>query len=228
MRPCNNGFAMDTKPVVDALLAHFGTEEALAAALGVGQSTINRWTRGGSIRGENLLKLVDLARRTTSAAHLAAGLMGEASATTFAPVVVPGSNLVGQRDFPVYAAAQGGDGHQIITFEAIDYVKRPAILEHVSDGYGIYVVGESMVPAFESGDMALVNPRLPPARDRNVVLYHTPPSEAGGEVEAIIKRLVGMNDRDWSLMQWNPKHEFVEARADWPICHRIVGKYEAR
>jgi len=223
---------MDTKPIVDALLLHFKNEDALAEELHVSQSTVNRWVHGGKIRGENLVKLMDLAWRTPTAKHLVLPPMPTdrptAPADLFAPIPIDGRTLAGNKDFPVYAAAMGGEGHQIITFEAIDYVKRPAILEHVSDGYGIYVVGESMMPAFESGDMALVNPRLPPARDKNVVLYHTPPQESGAEVEAIIKRLISFNDRDWNLMQWNPRLEFSEARADWQVCHRIVGKYESR
>lgn len=143
----------------------------------------------------------------------------------FVPTIIPGKELVGDKNLPVYAAAMGGDGHQVVTFEAIDYVKRPIILENVKNAYAVYIVGDSMIPAFEPGDMALVHPHLPPARDKNVVLFHTPPA---AEAECIIKRLLTFNDRDWRLRQYNPARDFVEARADWPICHRVVGKYEAR
>lgn len=56
-------------------------------------------------------------------------------------------------------------------------------------------------------------------------LYHTPPH--GQEAEAIIKRLNGWNDREWDLEQWNPHRQFKEFRTEWPVCHRVVGKYEA-
>ena len=82
-----------------------------------------------------------------------------------------------------------------------------------------------MSPAYEPGDMALVHPNLPPVRDKDVVLYHVPP---GGESEAIIKRLVSFNDREWTLKQYNPGKEFTESRIEWAICHRVVGKYSAR
>lgn len=150
----------------------------------------------------------------------------------FVPKIVPGRELVGDKNFPIYAAARGSsEGHQIVTFEAIDYVKRPTILESVKDAYGLYIVGESMIPAFEPGDMALVHPHLPPARDKNVVLYHVPPfTEA--EAEAMVKRLLRYDDRDWHLRQFNPgegeERDFSVSRADWKFCHRIVGKYEAR
>ena len=142
-------------------------------------------------------------------------------------IIIPGKDLVGEKDMPVYAAAMGGDGHLIVTFDPIDYYKRPAVLQNVRGGYGILVKGDSMVPAYREGDTALVNPHLPPARDTDVVLYHTPPKERG-EAQAIIKRLAGMNDRDWKLEQYRPAKEFTESRVDWPICHRVVGKYNAR
>lgn len=141
--------------------------------------------------------------------------------------LIPGKELVGQKDMPVYAAAMGGDGHLIVTFDAIDYFKRPAVLQNVKGGYGILVKGDSMVPAYREGDTALVNPHLPPSRDTDVVLYHNPPKERG-EAQAIIKRLVGMNDRDWKLEQYRPAREFTESRIDWAVCHRVVGKYNAR
>jgi len=143
----------------------------------------------------------------------------------FTPTIVDGKGLVGARDFPIYAAAMGGDGHSIITFDAIDWVKRPAILENVKDAYGVYIVGDSMDPAFEPGDMALIHPHLPPARDTDVVLFHVPPVD---EAECIIKRLVGFNDADWKLKQYNPSKIFTEDRASWPYCHRVVGKYSRR
>lgn len=147
------------------------------------------------------------------------------SRTAFTPVITPGADLVGHRDFPIFAAAKGGDGHVIVTFDAIEYVKRPAILEGVRDAYGILLTGESMIPAYWPGDMALVHPHLHPSRDSDVVLYHVSPTN---EAEAIIKRLVSFNDREWSLKQYNPALEFTESRADWTICHRVVGKYNAR
>lgn len=143
----------------------------------------------------------------------------------FTPTIIPGKELVGNRDFPIYAAAMGGDGHTIITFDAIDYVKRPAILENVKDAYGVYIVGDSMEPAYEQGDMALVHPHLPPARGKDVILFHVPPAN---EAECIIKRLIGFNDFEWKLRQYNPAKDFSEYRASFPYCHRVVGKYSGR
>ncbi|RDE08433.1 helix-turn-helix transcriptional regulator [Pelagibacterium lacus] len=127
---------------------------------------------------------------------------------------------------PVYAAAMGGEGHIIVTFDEIDRVKRPAELENVKGGYGLLIKGDSMVPAFDEGDMALVNPHLPPARDKNVILYHTPPD--GAEAEAMVKRLLNWTDKEWTLRQYNPPMDFKEFRQEWPVCHRVVGRYDGR
>ncbi|QOF71446.1 helix-turn-helix transcriptional regulator [Aminobacter sp. SR38] len=146
----------------------------------------------------------------------------------FSPVIIPGEQLVSNdKKLPVYAAARGGDGHHIVTFDPIDYLKMPAVLQDVKGGYGLLLTGDSMVPAYWPGDTALVNPNLPPARDTDVVLYHTPQFHQGEE-EAIIKRLVGVNDREWTLEQYRPERVFKESRADWTVCHRVVGKYNAR
>jgi len=191
----------------------------------VSQATVNRWLHGEGIRGKNLEKLL-LALRTHSLPLVEKPAPQPIRPDSFTPEIVQGSTLVSQhKGLPVYASAMGGNGHQIVTFDAIDWVKTPSILDNVKGGYAIYIVGESMVPAFRPGDMALVNPHLPAQRDTNVVLFHVPPHD---EAECIIKRLVGYNDRDWKLEQYNPFNVFQEPRASWPICHRVVGTYSSR
>ncbi|MGN6548476.1 MAG: S24 family peptidase [Pararhizobium sp.] len=144
---------------------------------------------------------------------------------SFTPDIIPGSELVSNQTMPVYPAAMGGEGHIIVSFDEVDRVKRPMELENVKGGYGLLIVGDSMVPAYRPGDMALVHPHKPPARDTDVILYHVPPDN---EAEAIVKRLIGFNDREWTLEQYNPYREFREFRKEWQVCHRVVGKYHAR
>jgi hypothetical protein len=122
---------------------------------------------------------------------------------------------------PVYAAAMGGAGHLLVAFDPIDYRAPPAEISTVRDAYGILVVGESMVPAFDPGDTAWINPHLPPQFDTDVVLYHTAPA---GKAEAIIKRLVSFTSDQWTIRQYNDFKTWPVSRADWHVCHRIVGK----
>lgn len=140
-------------------------------------------------------------------------------------VVTPGDQLVSPEPFPIYAAAQGGEGHMIVTFDATQWVKTPAILEGIRGAYGILVTGDSMDPEFRPGDMALINPHLHPMRDETHVFYDHPPD---GEATAMIKRLVGWSDATWRLRQFNPLADFDAPRLSWPTAHRVVGKYNRR
>jgi phage repressor protein C with HTH and peptisase S24 domain len=145
---------------------------------------------------------------------------------TFRPQITPGADLVSREAMlPIYAAAMGGAGHLIVTFDPVQRVKMPSILEGVMNAYGILITGESMEPEFRPGDMALINPHLQPMRDETHVFYDHPPD---GEAEAMVKRLVGWTDEKWKLRQFNPALDFDEDRADWPTCHRVVGKYNRR
>lgn len=139
---------------------------------------------------------------------------------------IPGKDLIGEQDFPIFAATQGGKGHLIVSTEPIQIVRRPIVLDRVRNAYGLLIVGESMVPAFRPGDIALIHPHLPPERDTDIILYDHDPFT--GEAEAIIKHLISWTERQWRLEEYNPHRIFTEHRADWPICHRVVGKYDRR
>lgn len=149
----------------------------------------------------------------------------ETEVVTPIPYGGPPLNPQGQRQIPIFAAAQGGSGHHLITFDAIEYLPPPPELVNVRNTYGVLIKGESMVPAFRPGDIAWVNPNKLPERDSDVILYHVPPA---AEAEAIIKTLVSFTQRDWRLRQYNPPREWDEPREDWPHCHRIVGKKSVR
>lgn len=207
------------------------TQDEVARHFGIKRVSVTQW-EGNTTRPalDRIVELAYLLNTTPEWLMERKGYPPVGSSTgrarTARPELVEGRSLVGEKDLPIYAAAQGGDGHVIVTFEAIDHVKRPTALQNVRGGYGLLVYGESMVPAYRPGDMVLVHPHQPPQRDTDCVFYHTPP--AGGEAEAIIKRLIGFNDREWKLEQYNPAREFTENRVDWPICHRVVGRYNAR
>ncbi|HWG05211.1 MAG TPA: S24 family peptidase [Beijerinckiaceae bacterium] len=127
---------------------------------------------------------------------------------------------------PVYAAAEGGNGTMIVSTDEIDRIPRPYTLEGIAEAYGILITGESMVPAFRPGDTAWVNPRLPPIRDCEVILYQV--NDRSGEAVATIKQLAGWTERDWLVQQWNPPKKFRLDRGVWKTCHRVVGKFSRR
>jgi hypothetical protein len=139
--------------------------------------------------------------------------------------VEPAASLLRTILVPIYSAAQGGKGHIIIDTNPIEQARPPDEIIRVRDAYGILVVGESMVPAYRPGDVAWVNPHKPVEANTDVVLYHVPPH---GEAEAIIKALLSFSKNEWKLRQYQPACDFAESRVDWPVCHRIVGKRNAR
>ncbi|MBN7778863.1 helix-turn-helix transcriptional regulator [Nitratireductor aquimarinus] len=209
------------------------TQKQVADHLGIKRVSVTQWegdtTTPDLERIPALAGILDVSVEWLLEANGAPPQANPATRTKgFKPEITKGQELVRpHKSLPLYAAARGGDGHVIVTFEAIEYLKMPTILEGVRGGYGLLITGESMSPAYRPGDMALVNPNLPPQRDTDVVLYHTPPGDTG-DTEAIIKRLDGLNDREWTLEQYQPPKIFKEFRADWPVCHRVVGKYNSR
>lgn len=136
--------------------------------------------------------------------------------------IIPGADLVGKVDLPVFGTAEGGKGALILSNQAVDWVLRPAPLLRVADGYGMIVTGDSMSPAVKSGWTVLVNPHLPPrAGDLCVFRKH----EDDGTVLACIKELVRFNDANWFVQQHNPRRTFPLKRTEWQICHVAVGSY---
>lgn len=143
----------------------------------------------------------------------------------------PAKTLIPEREFrgdvedlPVHAATEGGPGEIIVSTDPIAWVLRPAPLANVARAYGIIVIGESMVPEFEPGDVALVNPHLPPVGGHTYVFY----AEGNGETRATIKRLLRASNGIWHVRQWNPpkgqKAEFTLSRKEWGKAHRVVSK----
>lgn len=129
------------------------------------------------------------------------------------------------RDFPIYAAVEGGPGEIIRSITAVDWYPRPSPVAHVREAYGLFVIGESMSPEFEPGDIALINPVLPPIGGKPCIFY----TELHGEARATIKRFVRQTSTEWVVYQHNPPrgatHEFRLSRKEWGICHRVLGKY---
>lgn len=131
--------------------------------------------------------------------------------------------LLGSRDLKVFAAVEAGSGTMVVSTEPIELVPRPWYLREVKDGFAVLVVGESMEPRYEPGDLAIVNPRLPPMRGKDVILVS---GEMEGEFTATIKRLLGWTETEWKLRQYNPRKDFTLPKKEWQKALRVVGKYD--
>ncbi|HXI40266.1 MAG TPA: LexA family transcriptional regulator [Bryobacteraceae bacterium] len=141
--------------------------------------------------------------------------------------IIPGSQLVGERDLPVFATSQGGKGAIVLSSDPVDWVARPEPLARVRDGYGVMVTGESMFPALEPGDIVHVHPHRPP-RDGSTCIFQA--HQADGTVLSSIKYLRRQTADTWYVKEWNSDgkltpREFTMKKSEWQICHVMVGKY---
>jgi transcriptional regulator with XRE-family HTH domain len=216
---------MITELDIRALLAARGWRQAeLAAAIGVTQPTVSRWLGGqlpDPLAQERLRQLINGAYADIPPIRpVAAGFAEVAGAALGAPVL-------GERDLAVYAAVEGGPGDILVSTDPIDRVPRPWFMGTVRDGFAVLVVGESMVPAFRPGDMAIVNPRLPPMRGKDHIFTQ---EGADGGFRASIKHLRGWTQEEWQLEQYNPPSEdrrvYSLSRLEWGRALRVVGKYD--
>jgi phage repressor protein C with HTH and peptisase S24 domain len=138
---------------------------------------------------------------------------------------IPGGELVGEPDLPVFASVDAGDGVVLVSSEPVQSVRRPDPLNTVKKGYGVIVVGESMIPVVRPGDTVLVHPHLPP-KPEDVCLFIY---EGDGEFRATIKEYVGQTKDLWKVKRYHPKEqEYTLKKREWPRCEVSVGLYRRR
>jgi phage repressor protein C with HTH and peptisase S24 domain len=129
----------------------------------------------------------------------------------------------------VYAAMQGGrSGVQVLSSDPVEYVLRPEPLARVRDGYGVIVADDTMAPEARSGDIALVNPHVPP-RVGDTCVFRS--RKEDGSEHVCIKHLRKVSDKDWYVSEWNSengRHDFTLKRSDWPVAHVTIGFFKRR
>lgn len=200
------------------------TQADVARAFDVTPQAVSQWERGEA--APELEKLARLARLfDVDLAWLLAG-DGDPPLPKDVRDYRSAPDVFGEKDLKVFAAAEGGSGEMVVSGDLIDLVPRPWYMREVRDGFAVLVVGESMVPAFEPGDIAVINPRLPAKNGTDVILIA---GEQQGEFRASIKRLERSDAKHWHLRQFNPprgqKAELSWLKKDWPKALRVVGKY---
>lgn len=142
-------------------------------------------------------------------------------------------------DVPILGTALGGfidlsSNGDIIRVEetvievghVIGHVKRPPSVPK-GRHYALYVVGDSMEPRFESGDLLIVDPNRPPAIMDYVVVQLAPDKveadTAGQDAvkSSLVKRLVRRTADHIFLEQFNPRVTFKIAREQVAHIHRV-------
>lgn len=199
------------------------SQETLAERAGASQGTIDKIENNRSQRSKFLPAVFNVLGIPLEA-------LTDASAQASQPTI-PKAELVGIADLPIYVSVRAGaiDDSILVSPEPIDYVKRPEPLAKAKNGYGLYIVGDSMEPAFRQGDLALVHPNMPPKPGDEVVVCSI---DVNGEHYAVIKLLTKVTADKWHLKQYNPgpdePAEFTLDREEWPVCHLVVGSYRRR
>ena len=193
------------------------SQEQLARRIGVRQNTIAAIELGTTKKSKYL---PDIARvLEISLTDLDAGDGSRRTPT------IPGTDLVGARDLPLYATVEAGEGAVVMSSDPVDEIRRPAPLATVKGAYGVIVSGESMVPALRPGDIVLIHPHLPP-KVEDICLFI---SERNGEFVATIKEYVGQTKDHWKVKRYKPEEkEFTLRKSEWQTCHVSVGRYSRR
>jgi phage repressor protein C with HTH and peptisase S24 domain len=141
------------------------------------------------------------------------------------PFTNPQNSTFGGGTLGVHAASEGGNGTMILSSDPVEFASLPDLIKKPGDGYGIIVVGESMVPEFRPHDTALVHKKLPPVMGEAAVFYS---DDGHGTVLASIKTFLRETPTHWHVAQHNPKRRFTLSRKAWQTCHRVIGKYSRR
>lgn len=112
------------------------------------------------------------------------------------------------RDLPVFGVAIGGtEGDFNFNGTVVDYVRRPPSLMKIRNAFGVYVIGDSMSPRFDHGDLVFVHPGRPPQPGNDVIVeLH---GEHGAPGPCYIKRLVRRSADRIVLAQFNPARDDI-------------------
>jgi hypothetical protein len=135
----------------------------------------------------------------------------------------------GDSEMPLYRFVQGGKGKPILDQIPFESAPRPDYLERVRDPYGVMVEGLSMIPEYEPGWIAQVNPNIT-ARPGDSCIFRG--VTADGSYWAVIKRLVRETDTHWHVEQHNPpegeRKQFTLKKSDYQVAHVTVGSDKRR
>lgn len=135
----------------------------------------------------------------------------EAQATALMPI-----------DVPVYGVAVGGaDGSFHFNGEVIDHVRRPAGIAKARGVFALYVVGSSMEPRFEEGELVYVSSGRPPSIGDYVIVEQKGAIE-GENGPALIKRLIRRNGATLILEQFNPGERIEVPTENVKSVYRVL------
>jgi transcriptional regulator with XRE-family HTH domain len=196
------------------------TQRGLAKALGIDPSNASRLVSGKRrLKIEEIDVVLDYFGSGPDAIDLRAEGMAED-----APFNWPDFGKR-ERDLEVRGVALGGnEGTFLYNGEVVDYVPRASGLVGSPNAFALYVIGDSMSPRYEPGDMIFIDPdRTVRAGDDVVVEI----AGNNGEPEGCyIKRLIRRTSKHIVLKQFNPNRELSFKNDKLLAVHRILSAAE--
>lgn len=210
------------------------SQKDLADRIGVSQVAIMKIERGETVKSKFFPKIAEvlgidlalldptLSKGSTPPVTTRSGAMEGRPLQVF-----PNEQLRTRHDLPVFSTAQGGTGALVLSNQPFREIIRPQNLVGINDAFGVLIVGNSMAREYREGDIAYVDPHLPP-RVGDACLFQ---SEKDGTVEAVIKYLekpAEVSAEVWHVSQSNPEKKFTLKKSDWQTCFVLVGKQAGR
>ncbi len=130
-----------------------------------------------------------------------------------------------ERDLEVRGVALGGnEGTFLYNGEVVDYVPRASGLADSPNAFALYVIGDSMSPRYEPGDMIFVDPERDVRAGDDVVVEVA--GENGEPEGCYIKRLIRRTSQKLVLKQFNPNRELIFKTEKVLAVHRILSAAE--
>ncbi|QDI83738.1 LexA family transcriptional regulator [Methylorubrum populi] len=212
------------------------THEEAAAAMGVSRGQFIKLERGERGLTERTIALAARAFAVLPSRVIGEGTSAVGERSTPAPTLpqpnaaipdqtdaVDPSIFKGPRNVPVYGTGSGGSGGDFsFNGQLIDHAPRPPGIANRKDVYVVYLVGDSVAPAYEDGSPIYVDPHRRPA-PRDYVVVELLGEREGEPGPAFVKRLVSRGGGKLRLEQHNPPEQLDPIdEADVVRVHRVI------
>ena len=196
------------------------SQERLAEAAGVSQTTIDKIEKGLTIRSRYLGDIADALEVPLSAIDPSFKRHDEYDSN-----IGLESRTAQSSEMPLYVARGAMEaGYLYIGKAPADTISRPRILDQSLGAYGVYIPVSFMAPELEPGDIALFDDRYPVIVGSTGIFYDR--SEKNSL--RVVGRLVDVNESSWILQCWGLSETIELPQEEWSSADRMVGKYSKR
>jgi phage repressor protein C with HTH and peptisase S24 domain len=127
------------------------------------------------------------------------------------------------REVPVWRAIEEGpEGAFTVEYgtEPVDRVRKFPGIENATGIYALYIVGQSMNPAYRAGDLIYVSETKPPSVGSDVIVQCMGPEDK--RIRCYLKRLVSRIHEKIVCEQFNPPAQSIFEESEIVGLHRVL------